>query len=171
MFVLSLLGGGYLANIPPAPIVYSAPLLYDVERRQAFGDTSYLPAQAGSETSSPEMVEDVVVCESIYDYGCSCQLGLVKLGYPIGKFNSEDLQVSSAWGEKGDLVLFYYPESNLYHTAAMSSPVFPAGWFEVYECNFTAGYCGNRKVDIDNEAIRGFIHNDNFKELYVPTSL
>lgn len=151
--------------------MYVAPSVYYVNDTPSIRsvDITLDEGVAIATTSSP-MVEDVVVCASIYDYGCSCQLGLVKLGYPITGLDSEDLQVISLSPQQNGLVLFYYPKNNLYHTAVVSM-MFPSGNFEVYECNYRPSVCGNRIVFKDDTHIRGYLNNPNFNRINVPSSL
>ena len=150
--------------------MYVSPVLYDIKVNEINIVTSHLPRD---NTSSPEMVEDVVVhrCDkSIYNYGCSCIIGLKNLGYPVDRFNAADLQVSSQWGVKDDLVLFTYGTGiDKQHVACISQNMI--GAHEIYECNKIKGVCGNRIIKKDDVTIRGYIHNTNFEGLCTPTQL
>lgn len=115
-----------------------------------------------TEAASTE-VASVYLCDTIYEYGCSCVLGLVDLGYPVDRFDASQLQSNSTWGVEDDLVLFDFPNIEGDHVACISAHMPDA--YEVYECNYRAGTCANRIVAKDNRRIRGFIHNDNFKGL------
>jgi len=116
-----------------------------------------------SEGASLAREVSVRLCDTIYEYGCSCVLGLVDLGYPVDKFNADQLQVSSDWGVEDDLILFDFPNIEGDHVACISAHM--PGAYEVYECNFRAGTCANRIVEKDNIRIKGFIHNNSFKGL------
>ena len=107
-----------------------------------------------------EIVDDFVeekVCESIYDYGCSCMLGLRSIGYAVEGLDAKDLQVNATEGTTGDLILFYYPTTDIYHASVIKA-TFPSGNFLVWECNFIPGTCGERVVMQDDSAIRGYLH-------------
>ena len=159
--------------------MYSAPVVYYVETSIKVTSSTpqiYIPTLVvGSETSSP-MVEDVVFtplhrCDkSIYNYGCSCIIGLKNLGYPVDRFNAADLQVSSQWGVKDDLVLFTYGTGiDKQHVACISQNML--GAHEIYECNKIKGVCGNRTIAKDDITIKGYISNRNFDGLCTPTQL
>ena len=105
-------------------------------------------------------VEEVKACESIYDYGCSCMLGLRSIGYAVEGLDAKDLQVNALQGTTGDLILFYYPSSGVYHAAKILAE-FPSGNFLVWECNFVPSTCGERIVLKTDPAIRGYLHKIN----------
>ena len=124
-----------------------------------------LQRQAVEETILEEDVEAVIVkpiCETIYEYGCSCMIGLQNLGYPIKGKDAKDLQSNVPKGYepvRGDIILFKYPKN--YHAAAVAW-VLPSGNLQIYECNYRPGKCGTRVVLKDDKAIRGYITNPNF---------
>lgn len=103
----------------------------------------------------PQVVEAKEICESIYDYGCSCMVHLQNRGYDVSG-NASELQ-PNYFGIPfvGDLALFKY--ETIYH-AAIVEIVYLSGNFEVSECNFEAGKCDSRLVLINDKALRGFIH-------------
>lgn len=108
-----------------------------------------------------------VVCETIYEYGCSCMIGLVDRGYPVGKINAEDLQsntVKDYIPVRDDIILFKYDD--VYHAASVRWR-FPSGNIQVYECNYRAGTCGKRIVYEDDPFVRGYIHNPEFSKLNI----
>ncbi len=116
-----------------------------------------------------EMLADEVVepeqeiCQDYTDYGCSCIIGLIDLGYSIEGNNAEDLQVNSFDGVVGDIVLFKYWSKKLqdwvYHAGSMVTK-YPSGNMEVYECNFIPGVCKTRLVFKEDPAIRGYLHKN-----------
>src|SRR3990167_10310399 len=113
----------------------------------------------------PEQNPSKIICETIYEYGCSCMIGLQDLGYPIKGNDAKDLQSNVPKDYepvRGDIILFKYPKN--YHAAAVLLS-FPSGNMQIYECNFKPGKCGTRIVFKDDKAIRGYIHNDTFAKI------
>ena len=106
-------------------------------------------------TSSPAMVEDVVVCESIYDYGCSCivYLRTVK-GMSVGGFDAKDIEPNSFTPHAGDVALFTYP--TISHAAFIEETYL--GSFKVSEWNYKAGQYTERVIQLDDPALRGYLH-------------
>lgn len=136
-------------------IAYAQELEYNVV--QVLGEEQIEPI-----TSTPlEQSEGVVLCEDYRDYGCSCMLGLVEKGYPVEKLNAEDLQPDTFEGNTGDIILFYYAHSNIYHAGTVTFK-FPSENMEVYECNYKPAICDYRIVKKDDPAIRGYIHDSSF---------
>ena len=114
------------------------------------------------ETLAYEVVEtEQEICQDYTDYGCSCMIGLVNIGYSIEGNNAEDLQVNSFDGVVGDIILFKYWSKKLqnwvYHAGSIKVK-YPSGNMEVYECNFIPGVCKTRLVFKDDKAIRGYLH-------------
>ncbi len=101
------------------------------------------------------MVEDVVVCESIYDYGCSCivYLRTVK-GMSVGGFDAKDIEPNSFTPHAGDVALFTYP--TISHAAFIEETYL--GSFKVSEWNYKAGQYTERVIQLDDPALRGYLH-------------
>lgn len=113
------------------------------------------PTVNTSITSSLEMVEDVVVCASIYDYACSCMVYLRQVkGLSVGGYDASDIQPNSFTPHKGDVALFKYP--NIYHAAYIEETYFIS--FKVSEWNYRAGKYTERIIRNDDPALRGFLH-------------
>lgn len=114
----------------------------------------------------------IVECESIYDYGCSCMIGLQKLGYPIYGTDARDLHQNMPPDyspQRSDIVLFKYRDKKtgepVFHAASVQW-IFPSGNMQIYECNFKPGVCGERVIFKNDRAIRGYIHNAAFEKIF-----
>ena len=143
--------------MPLVVIIITALLLFtpSVMVYTAAPYTPYEPPQAVLSVIQTE--EEV--CPTIFSYGCSCILGLVERGFSIEGNDAKDLQVNAHEGFVGDIILFKYwnGEEWIYHAGEIVIK-YPSGNMEIYECNYTAGVCGERLVMKDDPAIRGYIH-------------
>ena len=161
MSFLSFLLGSFLSvnALSVTNALEPPPLFIQIElQRQAVEETVL-------EEIEPEQNPSKPICETIYEYGCSCMIGLQDLGYPIKGNDAKDLQsnVPEDYSPvRGDIILFKYPKN--YHAAAVVW-TFPSGNMQIYECNFKPGKCGTRIVFKDDSAIRGYITNPNFDTL------
>ena len=113
-------------------------------------------------TSSPEMVEDVVLqsiyippeCESVYDYGCSCMVYLTRdKGIPI-KGDAINVVPNVDFPIVGGVVLIHLP--NGVGHAAYIEAILINGNLWVSECNWRTGKCGTRVIDKDSPDIFGY---------------
>lgn len=97
-------------------------------------------------------------CKSYTDKNCSCILYIQSRGIPISG-DAKDL-VPNWKGEvyKGDIALFYFPTTNIYH-AALVEEVY-IGAFLVSEANFVEGEITERVIRKDDPFLRGFIHRN-----------
>jgi len=84
-------------------------------------------------------------------------LGLVDRGFSIEGLDAEKLQVNAFTGLTGDIILFYFPKTDIHHAGEIVV-TFPSKNMIVYECNYTPGTCGERLVMVDDPTIRGYLH-------------
>ena len=143
------------------PIIYERPVeiqvieVYTVEAESRETDTTETPSNDG-----------VSVCQSVYDYGCSCIVGLRENKGVDIKGNAIDFNVDY-FGDvrEGDLAKFVYANNIEGHHIALVLEGYGDVW-EQYECNMPAGTCRTRLVSSNPEhrkydpAFVGFINRE-----------
>lgn len=121
----------------------------------------FTPYEKPQDSPDGVLIEEQGKCTSIYDYGCSCMVGLRNEGYAVEGMNAEDLHSNSEVGYTNDIILFKYwnGEEWIYHAGTIRV-TFPSGLMRIYECNYKAGVCEERDVLKSDPAIRGYIHKN-----------